>query len=101
MGEIDEATRMTIAHAMEERNCLQAEIDLASRRCRQYVYAAHSYALLADRLATRQEVVSNHVVTTVQAIVNKQSPPDVCSQKTCGTFVAHRVATVTDKDSVG
>jgi len=93
VGEIDEETRMAIAQAMEERNCLQAEIDLASRRCRQHVYAAHSCALLADKLATRQDVVSKHVVTTVQAIVNKQSPPGVHSQKACGKFVAHQVAT--------
>ena len=88
MDGTNEETQMVIAQAIEERNCLQAEIDLASRRCRQHVYAAHGCALLADRLAVRQDAVSKHVVLTVESIVNKASPPGRHSPKTPGKFVA-------------
>jgi hypothetical protein len=92
---------MHIAQTMEERNCLQAEIDLVSRRFRQHVYAAHSCVLRADKLALRQDSVTKHVITTVQTIVDNKLCAGSSSQKTPGKFVAYRVETDTNRNSAG
>jgi hypothetical protein len=64
-----EETQMAIAQAIEERNCLRAEVDLASRRFRKFVYAAHAQALRAERLATEYASASQQVVSSVQGVV--------------------------------
>jgi hypothetical protein len=60
---------MAIAQAIEERNCLRAEMDLASRRFRKFIYAAHAQALRAERLATEYATASQQVVSSVQGVV--------------------------------
>ena len=68
---------MDIAQAVEEQNCLQAEIDLFSHRCCQFVYAAHSCVLRADKLTTQHEAIHTCVTKSVQGIIDKtRSSPD-------------------------
>jgi hypothetical protein len=62
---------MDIAQALEQQNCLQAEIDLFSHRCRQYVYAAHGCALRADKLTAQHEAIRTRVIKSVKGIVDK------------------------------
>ena len=65
---------MAIACAIEERNCIQAEVDLAARRCRQHVFVAHHQALLAARLNSKLDVVGDEVTATVYSAIERQSP---------------------------
>ncbi len=72
--EVDKASaevQMAIAFALEERNCIQAEMDLAARRCRQLVFAANTQALRAQQLFDKLGVATSDVV---QAIQNVQTP---------------------------
>jgi hypothetical protein len=71
-NELSEEERVDIACAIEEGNCLQAEVDLASRRCRQFVFAAHKQALLADKLNAKLGTVKRSVNTSVRGAVASQ-----------------------------
>jgi hypothetical protein len=75
INELSEETRVDIACAIEEGNCLQAEIDLASRRCRQLVFATHKQALCADKLNAKLGTVKQNISTRLQdAIIDLQAP---------------------------
>ena len=65
--------RMAIAFAWEERNSLQAEVDLASRRCRQMLFAAQTYAVRAERLSEQLDAATKRVHVSVQNIVDKRT----------------------------
>lgn len=64
---------MAIAFAWEERNSLQAEVDLASRRCRQMLFAAQTYAVRAERLSEQLDAATKRVHVSVQNIVDKRT----------------------------
>jgi hypothetical protein len=76
-NELSEEERVDIACAIEEGNCLQAEVDLASRRCRQLVFAAHKQVLLADKLNAKLGTVKQNVTTSVRgAVASHQASRD-------------------------
>jgi hypothetical protein len=71
---LDEATRIALAMQVEERNCLQAEIDLASRRCRYNTFTSHHHGLTATNLQKKLEKVSQAVsVSIADAIKNHKA----------------------------
>lgn len=77
---------MAIAYAVEERNCIQAEVDLASRRCRQLVFAAHNQALLADKLNAKLDTVEHNISLSVQDVLeNPETPYDGTHVRCLGT----------------
>jgi len=80
---------MAIAQAIEERNCIQAELDLASRRFRKLVYAAHAQALRAERLSAEYATASQQVVRSVQDVVQGCSPLVNSSQTSGSSFILH------------
>lgn len=87
-----EEVQMDIARAVEERNCIQAEIDLASRRCRQHVFIAHSEALRAQKLSPKLDSATKHVMTSVQEIVSISQTDgihDVSSPRTGSKSTSH------------
>jgi hypothetical protein len=72
--EMSEQRQMSIAYAVEERNCLQAEIDLASRRCRQLVFAAHNHALEAENLNAKRETVGLYIFRSMRDVIGEGAP---------------------------
>jgi hypothetical protein len=64
---------MEIAQAIEKRNCIQAEIDLASRRFRHLIYATHAQALRAERLSTEHATASQQVFKSVRTVIESSS----------------------------
>lgn len=68
---LTEEKQMAIAYAVEERNCIQAEVDLASRRCRLLVFAAHNQALRAQHLNTKLETAGEHIAVSVQSALEE------------------------------
>lgn len=88
VNNLSEEQQMALAYAVEERNCLQAEIDLASRRCRQHVFAAHGQALRAQKLASKFDSISKQVAVSVKEVVHKaQSDGEYLSSSTGGKFI--------------
>lgn len=83
INELSEETRVDIAYVIEEGNCLQAEVDLASRRCRQLVFAAHKQALRADRLNAELSTVRRNISTRLQDVVVDRQEPCVDRQEPC------------------
>jgi hypothetical protein len=65
-------SQMAIAFVVEERNCIQAEVDLASRRCRLLVFAAHNQALQATQLNSRLDTMGDAIAKTVEDVSNKE-----------------------------
>jgi len=63
---------MALAYAIEERNCMQVELDLAARRCRQYVFAAHHQALIAARINTTLDSVADEVQASIHSAIDQQ-----------------------------
>jgi hypothetical protein len=86
INELNEETQVDIAATIEEGNCLQAEVDLASRCCCQLVFTAHKQVLHADRLNTKLSTVRRDITTSVQdaMIANHQTKHDSISQHTGG-----------------
>jgi hypothetical protein len=64
---------MALACALEERNCVQAEVDLAARRFRQLVFAAHHQAILAGSLNTRLDAVQQQVAASVRDAIDRHT----------------------------
>jgi hypothetical protein len=64
---------MVIAYACEERNSLQAEVDLASRRCRQMLFAAQTYAVRAEKINLQVNAATQRVLVAIQGLSNKQT----------------------------
>jgi hypothetical protein len=89
VGRISAEVQMDIAQALEQQNCLQAEIDLFSHRCRQFVYAAHGCALRADKLAAEREAIRTRVSKSVQGIVDKSCKSSSAGGKFFSTLLAN------------
>jgi hypothetical protein len=78
IDKLNEETQMALAFAIEERNCMQAELDLAARRCRQYIFAAHHQALIATRINTTLGSAAGKVHASIHSAIDQQtamSPP--------------------------
>jgi hypothetical protein len=74
---LSEEKRMALASAVEERNCVHAEANLASHRCRQLVFAAHSQALLMGKFNSKAEAISQQIAQSIRdAIGNPAVPPN-------------------------
>jgi hypothetical protein len=56
---------------VEERNCLQAKIDLAARRCRYHTFSSHHHQLKVEKLKKQMMKVSKEVDAAVADAVNK------------------------------
>jgi len=63
---------MTIAYACEERNSLQAELDLVSQHCRQMLFGAQTYAVRADKLNAKVDEVSQCIFKAIEGFSNKR-----------------------------
>ncbi|KIM91348.1 hypothetical protein PILCRDRAFT_126844 [Piloderma croceum F 1598] len=68
---LDEATRIALAVQVEERNCLQVEINLAARRCRYHTFSSHHQQLKVERLKEQLNKVSKEVDAAIADAVNK------------------------------
>ena len=62
---------MALAVQVEERNCLQAKIDFAARRCRYHAFSSHHHHLKAEKLQKQIDKVSKDVHAAVTDAVNK------------------------------
>jgi hypothetical protein len=63
---------MAVACAVEERNCKQAEMELAARRCRQHILAARHQALLAARLNMNIGPLGDEIRVMVKSAVERE-----------------------------
>jgi hypothetical protein len=88
---------MAIAYAIDGRNCIQAEVDLASCRSRQLVFAAHHQALLAQKLSTKLEATGQQISEEVGDTVTKYLDGALLSGPTSGeSFFAIQLSQVTN-----
>jgi hypothetical protein len=51
VNHMNEATQIALAMQVEERNCLQTELDLAARRSRYHTFTSHHHSLTVDTSA--------------------------------------------------
>jgi hypothetical protein len=63
--------QMVLAEKLEERNCLQAEIDPASRRYRALLYEAHRCELRTMRLCGQRDAIQQDAIQNIQVFVDK------------------------------
>jgi hypothetical protein len=62
---------MDLAIQVEERNCVQLEINLAARRCRYHTFSAHHHRLTNEELQKKLEGVSKGLSASVTNAINK------------------------------
>ena len=72
IDKLNEETQMALVYAIEERNCMQVELDLAARCCRQHIFAAHHQALVAARINTTLNSVADGVHASIHSAVDQQ-----------------------------
>jgi hypothetical protein len=82
VNNLDEATRISLAIQVEKRNCIQAEINLAKRRCRLNTFSAHHNGLSATTLEKKLDKHSKELSASVADAIKKHkaSQPHNCTQ---------------------
>lgn len=92
VNHMNEATQIALAMQVEERNCLQTELDLAARRSRYHTFTSHHHSLTVDKLQKKLDKVNQTVSAAVaDAVKNhkaQQNPQgtDIQNPNTTGEF---------------